>query len=234
MRLAIHQPNFLPRLKVLQKIAAADAWVILDSVQYAPAEWQNRARLRPVASLVAPFWLTLPVNRPQGRTTAISAVRVQDADYALSQCERSIWHACRSSSYWKEVSSYWDEVRSSVVSDALTEIASATAQIALAKFGRVPGQMVRSSQIAVTGQRSQLMARICQHLKAKEYLADSGARAYLQIADFHGTTVVWQAWTEPNDLPGVAWRDLSFLSYLAQCGPGRLEQHLLGGVFAAN
>ncbi|MBU6427323.1 WbqC family protein [Patescibacteria group bacterium] len=45
LSVVVHQPNFLPRLKVLQKLAAADVWCVLDSVQYNPREWQNRARI---------------------------------------------------------------------------------------------------------------------------------------------------------------------------------------------
>ena len=42
----IHQPNFLPRLKVFIKIAISDIWVIYDDVQYVRREWQNRVYLR--------------------------------------------------------------------------------------------------------------------------------------------------------------------------------------------
>lgn len=42
----IHQPNFLPRIKVLIKIMLSDVWVIYDNVQYVRREWQNRVFLR--------------------------------------------------------------------------------------------------------------------------------------------------------------------------------------------
>ena len=46
MLVTIHQPNFLPRAKVIDKLLAADLVIHLDDVQYMPREWQDRARVR--------------------------------------------------------------------------------------------------------------------------------------------------------------------------------------------
>lgn len=42
---AIHQPNLLPRLSTLAKIASCDVWIVLDDVQFVRRDYQHRARL---------------------------------------------------------------------------------------------------------------------------------------------------------------------------------------------
>src|SRR5438094_5413108 len=58
MRIAIHQPQYLPWLGYLDKLDRTDIFVLLDNVQFKKNEWQNRNRIR-----TAQGWqyLTVPV-----------------------------------------------------------------------------------------------------------------------------------------------------------------------------
>src|SRR2546430_15000555 len=69
VRVAIHQPQYLPWLGYLAKWAAADVFVFLDIVQYEKNGWQNRNRIKTAAG---PRWLTVPVHARLG--TPIAAV----------------------------------------------------------------------------------------------------------------------------------------------------------------
>ena len=71
MKVAIHQPHYLPWLGYFAKWAAADLFVVLDTVQYEKNGWQNRNRIK---TREGPRWLTVPVNARLG--TAIHAVTV--------------------------------------------------------------------------------------------------------------------------------------------------------------
>lgn len=55
----IHQPQFIPWLGYLQKIAAADVFVLLDNVQFKKNEYQNRNRIRTCNGW---NWCTAPVQ----------------------------------------------------------------------------------------------------------------------------------------------------------------------------
>lgn len=57
MIVTAHQPNYLPGLSVIEKVAYADAVIWLDEVQYSHGGWSNRNRM-PDGS-----WLTVPVER---------------------------------------------------------------------------------------------------------------------------------------------------------------------------
>src|SRR5262245_60834599 len=59
MRLAAHQPQYLPWLGYFDKMDRADLFVLLDTVQYKKNEWQNRNRIRTATGWQ---WLTVPVH----------------------------------------------------------------------------------------------------------------------------------------------------------------------------
>ena len=58
MKVAIHQPQYLPWLGYLDKLDSADVFIILDTVQFKKHEWQNRNRIRTKEGWQ---WLTVPI-----------------------------------------------------------------------------------------------------------------------------------------------------------------------------
>ena len=56
---AIHQPQFMPWLGYFEKMDRADAFVLLDNVQYKKNEWQNRNRIK---NSQGSQWLTVPAR----------------------------------------------------------------------------------------------------------------------------------------------------------------------------
>ena len=55
---AIHQPQYMPWLGYMNKIAGSDVFVLLDTVQYKKNEWQNRNRIKTATGFQ---WITTPV-----------------------------------------------------------------------------------------------------------------------------------------------------------------------------
>jgi len=58
VRVAIHQPQYLPWLGYLDKLDSADVFIVLDTVQFKKHEWQNRNRIRTKDGWQ---WLTVPI-----------------------------------------------------------------------------------------------------------------------------------------------------------------------------
>jgi hypothetical protein len=89
---AIHQPNFLPWLGFFDKLARADVFVLLNSVQFprtSKGTWINRVKLLVGGEA---RWATVPIVRPReapsrSRTCASGPRRRgadRDADAAAS------------------------------------------------------------------------------------------------------------------------------------------------------
>ena len=88
MRVAIHQPQYLPWLGYLAKWAAADVFVFLDTVQYEKYGWQNRNRIRTPDGA---HWLTVPVHAHLGMP--IVDVAVDTTQPCRTRHLRAIEHA---------------------------------------------------------------------------------------------------------------------------------------------
>jgi len=233
LRVAIHQPNFLPRLKVLQKLAYSDVWCVLDSVQYCQREWQNRARIVTTHGNNKSFWLTIPVHRPHGLGTLISEVVIDKPDLIGLLVERTLRHAFARAPHWAAINDLLSAFKPLLATDNLTRLCVDTTCVLLRIANRQPTVLLTSS-LPVTGKASNLMASLCRHLKATVYLADSGARNYLQPTGFAGIEVLWQNWHEPMELwPGISsWRNIAGINYLCRVGSEKFAKHILSGEFA--
>lgn len=232
LRVAIHQPNFLPRLKVLQKLACADIWCVLDSVQYCAREWQNRARIVPVHGNNEPFWFSIPVRRPHGRATLIREVTVIEPHLIGPLMERTLSHAFHSAPHWSTIDNFLSKVRSDLAADSITSLCVETTK-ALLQIAQRELTVILASSLPVLGKASNLMGALCRYLHATTYLADSGARNYLQPASFTDTEVIWQNWCEPTEVwPGISsWRNISSINYLCRVGPEQFARHILSADF---
>ncbi len=73
MKIAIHQPHYLPWLGYFAKWAAADLFVFLDTVQFEKNGWQNRNRIK---TRDGARWLTVPVRASLG--TPIKDVTIDE------------------------------------------------------------------------------------------------------------------------------------------------------------
>ena len=73
MIVTAHQPNYLPGLSIIEKVAEADAVIWLDVVKYSHNGWTNRNRM-PDRS-----WLTVPVERATDNGV-MNSVRIGSVD----------------------------------------------------------------------------------------------------------------------------------------------------------
>jgi hypothetical protein len=60
MKVAIHQPNYLPWIGFFQKMALADVFVILDTVQFSKDSYTQRTKIRTKEGWI---WLTIPIEK---------------------------------------------------------------------------------------------------------------------------------------------------------------------------
>jgi hypothetical protein len=227
MRVAVHQPNFLPRLKVLQKLAAADVWVVLDNVQYCSREWQNRTRLVSFHGISAEFWFTAPVKLLDGRRTLIKDVQVLDAGTLGQRLSLTMRHSFRSAPHWDELAEFLSDAARLLCVTSLTTLCVQTT-LALLRMHNCEPEIRYASELRAGGCKSALQAAICHELGATAYIADTGASKYLREADFGTTEVLWHHWTEPSaSWPGISsWRGLSSINFLAREGRRELQHHL--------
>jgi hypothetical protein len=79
VRVSVHQPNFLPWLRLLAKVTAGDVYVAYDSVQFTRSEFHARQRIKAGAGRTA--WLTVPVVHAGRRQPLCEVAICEDEDW---------------------------------------------------------------------------------------------------------------------------------------------------------
>lgn len=97
---SVHQPNFMPWLKLLDKILASDIYVAYDSVVYTRSEYHSRQKIKREGR---PDWLTVPLIKVPGTQQLIKDVRIDNSQPFRKRQLRMIRLAYGRSPYFEEV-----------------------------------------------------------------------------------------------------------------------------------
>lgn len=194
MIVAIHQPEFLPWLGLIDKIRQADVTVLLDNVQYEKNYFQNRNRVRTADGWA---WITTPV-RTRGRFG--QAINDVEIDYArpwqrkhLRSLVQHYSEAPHFNEFFLEVERIYGETRR-----LLVDLNIALLEYIVNAFG-LRTTLIRASSLPVKGRRSLLLADICATLQAQVYLSGVSGREYLDEKAFReaGSVVRYQQFSHP-------------------------------------
>lgn len=223
MIVTIHQPLLFPWLGYLDRMARADLFVVLDHVQFERGNYQNRARYLHAGE---PRWLTVPViHRSQKE-------RIVDKEVDHGPAGKTAWGAAAFQTLRQAYrdapffGAYAEPVRGILEArwTRLVDLALASMELARDAFAiRTP--MIRSSELAVHGAKSELVLAICEAVGATTFLGGmGGSRRYLDVAAFEraGIAVAWQDFAHPvysQAGAGAFVPGLSSLDLLFNCGP---------------
>lgn len=197
MIITIHQPEHLPWLGLFNKIAKADKYVILDSVQYEKNYFQNRNRILGTNGVQ---WLSIPISN-KGHMDGSIATTLIASDPKNAKWKEKYLQTIRMSygkyPFFNEVfpvlekamdvdSPYFCENNISVIKafcDALN----------------IHPEYVRSSSLGVNGLKSDLILDICKATNADVYIAGPSGRDYLDMNSFKeaGIKVVFNDYHHP-------------------------------------
>lgn len=233
MRVAIHQPNFLPRLKTVAKILTCDRLIVLDNVQFALAEWQNRARIHPLRPNATKdwFWLTLPLHRPLGQATLINQCRLVDPAACKKDALRSLRVAFGGSPWWSEIDRY---VNSPIASAASFPAVATDTMIAAARSLGWQGEVSYSSRVSTRQGRDARLLDLCVWTGATSYVVGSGGCRYIDPRPFRQASIdVEFCQLDPTSLPCRLPADSSYVSFLARTGRSALGNILRNSTIVA-
>ena len=229
MIVAIHQPHYLPWLRYFDKIARADAFVLLDDAQFTKNDWQNRTRVKGPAG---PVTLTVPVRSRLGETIAKTEIAVENPwRRKHAKTLMQYYGACPA---FKEAGGPFTELLSREWA-GLGELAEATVRLACRSLG-IGTRIVRASEVGGEGTGTGRLVAICRELGADAYLAGAySVEQYLDVEAFRreGVSLLVQDWKPPAypqryEQAGFA-PDLSVVDLLFNCGADSLKILLRGG-----
>lgn len=193
MKVAVHQPQYLPWLGYLAKWAAADVFVFLDTVQYEKNGWQNRNRVKTPDGA---RWLTVPVRARLG--TRISDVAIDVEQPWPARHLRVIDAAYGRAPYW---SSTRDALAGLYAEpwERLAPAAVASAEILARAIGvTTPVRLASTISVEECDPTARLVA-LCRAVGADTYLAGGHGARYMDTKRFAeaGIRVLYQAYSHP-------------------------------------
>jgi hypothetical protein len=193
VKVAIHQPHYLPWLGYLAKWAAADLFIFLDTVQYEKNGWQNRNRIK---TRDGARWLTVPVRARLG--VRLDAVEIDTGQPWARRHLATIRHAYARARCWGR---YADQVRAlyEPAWTHLVPLAAATARWLAGAVGiATPARL--ASELGVTaGDPTERLVALCRAVGATTYLAGRDGALYMDPAPFAaaGIEVLVQRYEHP-------------------------------------
>jgi hypothetical protein len=222
MIVAAHQPNFLPWLGYFDKMRKADLFITVDHVQMELQGFQNRTRIKDGSSV---RWITVPVVHA-------SHERVLDKRIDNSREGRYRWgrkmalalkNAYQAAPHYGAFAPALNELLERRW-DRLADLNMAMIELCRQAL-KIKTPIVKSSDLMVTGAKSDMVLELCRRAGAHAYLSGAGAsRKYLDTSIFEraGIQVLWQDFPHPRypqrPLSAPFVEKLSAADLLFNCG----------------
>ena len=184
MIVSIHQPHFLPWMGYINKIMKSDAFILLNTVQYRPRYYQNRAKIRRNGEAI---WISVPVHSE--RETKIQDVTIaQDQNWQKS-ITSNIEHLYRKKPFFND---YWAPIRNAITKEATTlDILNFNILKVLLEILNIDHvKLYVASDLPVTTTNpTQRLVDLCTTLGATDYISGRGGRDYMEVDKFSSANI---------------------------------------------
>ena len=216
LTVSIHQPAYLPWLGYFDRIAASDVFVFLDTVQFEKNSFTNRNRIK---TPQGPQWLTVPVLAQGHFDKSLIEIEIDGRQDWRKKHLRSIEQNYRRAPFFAE---RFDRLATAYASAqrCLAELCFCQLTFWLHELG-IPTRVLRASELAVEGAKSDLVLALCRAVGATTYLSGALGRDYLHEEQFSaaGIALSYQDYDHPTypQLYGDFLPALSVVDFWMNC-----------------
>ena len=217
---AIHQPNYIPWLGYFFKIAHANKFVFLDTVVYPGGSFVNRNSIK---TPKGPAWLTIPVCKSGRSGQLIGEVEPDNTHKWVARHLSTLRNNYRRAPFFCEIISLLEPHYRAVRADKQSLAGFNIGVIcAIAAYLDIRPHFITSSQLNITGQKTDLLLDICRKFGATTYLAGTGSKCYQEDSKLEnaGITPVYSPFVQRRyvQLFGEFVENLSVVDVLMNCG----------------
>lgn len=221
MIVTAHQPTYLPWLGLFDKIAQAEAFVLVDVCPMEDSGFENRVKVK---TPTGEQWLTVPVRRK--RELPLKDVEICADQPWIRKHWRSLELAYHKAPFWRDYSSAFASIYRQRW-ERLVDLDAALLETCLELLG-LARPIVRASALGVEGRKSEMVLDLCRRMHASEYIFGGQGRDYADLPAFEraGITVRFQEYKHPT-YPQVGGDGfvsrLSVVDLLFNVGPEALK-----------
>jgi hypothetical protein len=202
-RVAVVQSNYIPWKGYFDLIAGVDVFVLYDDAQYTRRDWRNRNRIKTAQGVQ---WLTVPVQVTGKYHQLIREVVVSDPGWAAAHWRTLIHHYGKAAGFTEVAPALEGLYRDVAATQRLSEI-NYHFLTGINKLLGIATPLKWSSELELTGDRTQRLLGMCRQLGAVTYVSGPTARGYLEERLFQDAGI------------GVEWADYSAYPEYRQLHP---------------
>jgi hypothetical protein len=189
MILSAHQPAYLPWLGYFDKIARADVFVYMDSVQFEKNSFINRNQIK---TPQGKMWLTIPVKAKGHISGSIGTTEIDETQQWRLKHLKSIEMNYRKAACFKE---RYPEIEKLIINSEsnLSEYCFQQLKFWLSKLS-INTEIVKLSELDIRSSKSDLILEMCRKLNATRYISGINGKSYLNEKEFldNGICVEYQ------------------------------------------
>ncbi|KAF0135222.1 MAG: hypothetical protein FD145_48 [Candidatus Saganbacteria bacterium] len=177
MLIAGHQPEYLPYIGFFIKMMLCDEFVIVDHVQFNKKTWQNRNRIQ---TAQGELLLTVPVLSKEHFHQAINEVRINNNENWQRKNWQSIMLNYKKAPFFDIYKGFFEDLYSKNW-EMLAELNEAIIRYIAGQL-KIEKKVLKSSELGITGQKTDLLIDLCKKMNADAYLSGNGGHIYVDDA----------------------------------------------------
>tara|TARA_B100001250_G_scaffold408340_1_gene430583 strand:- start:892 stop:1566 length:675 start_codon:yes stop_codon:yes gene_type:complete len=194
MKVAVHQPNYLPYLGFIDKAKKSDIFVIYDDAQFSKGDWHNRNKIRTPNGWA---WLTIPVKKHPDKSK-INEILINNDIW---------WHK----KHLKSIDSFYSKTKNyNIYKERINSIYSKNfvrlidLNMAIIDFFwdafSIKSKLILSSNLNINSSSTSKLIDIMTSVGGDTYISGDGAEDYLEFDLFikKGIEVELQNFTHPQ------------------------------------
>ena len=185
MKLAIHQPNYLPWPGYFHKMESADVFLILDTVQYVKFEYDNRCKIK---TPEGEQWITVPISSTNLTTPINKVMLAKDADiwrYNWKPLKKNYSKCPFFEEYQDELREIYGKKWDRLIDLNLMLIETVQNWLEIKTPLKFASELPES-----TLKGTELILSYCRELNADMYLSGMGGKNYLEQEKFENKNII--------------------------------------------
>lgn len=217
MKVAIHQPNYLPYPGFFVKLFLSDIFVIYDTAQFTRGDFINRNRIR-TFSYNGYMWLTLPVGKKNFKDVPINQVKIADKGIFEKHSKTLMAMYSRAPFFDKEMCEIVETPHKNLAEHNIFIIKYIIEKLKLNK-----PRLILSSNLKIEIRRAtEGLIDIVKAVGGKVYISGQGAKTYIQPELFKKENIDlvfidYKPWRYPQIHPGFV-ENMSIIDAIMNIG----------------
>ncbi|QED49208.1 WbqC family protein [Cytobacillus dafuensis] len=221
MKIAIHQPNFLPWIGYFDKMDQADIFVILDKANHSNSS--NETNRNKIKTSKGSLWLTVPLTE---KVIPINELRIDNSQNWKKKHWETIQNNYKKSIYWNKYKEGFEQIYNTHW-EKLIDLNLALINHIKALLNLNTVIMLESDFQTNFGKGHTRILNIVKHLNGKVYLSGTGAKAYNNEKEFQENKIQLNYQDFKHPKYAQSWGDfipnLSIIDMIFHCGPETIQ-----------